>query len=123
MSNESPSPLSPSALHSDPPPPPLSAAPAPAPVVVPPFTNVLAILSLVFGLSSWVFLPLLGAITAVICGHLARSEIRRSPVKQEGDGLAIGGMILGYVQLAVGAMILFVVLAFAFGLAWASHDQ
>lgn len=69
---------------------------------VPMRTSGTAIASLVLGISSWVAVPILGAIAAVICGHLARSEIRRMPPNVlEGDGMAIAGLILGYANLAL----------------------
>jgi hypothetical protein len=75
-------------------------------------TSTSAIVSLIFGLLSWVALPLVGAVVAIIAGHMARGEIRRSHVPLEGDGLAIAGLILGYVQLAmllIGLLVVFLV--------------
>lgn len=63
-------------------------------------TNPLAVVSLVFGILTWCLLPFVGALVAVVCGHLARSEIRRAP-PQAGDGMALAGLVLGYVHLAV----------------------
>jgi hypothetical protein len=66
---------------------------------------------LIFGILTWVFLPVIGALVAVICGHAARGEIRRSaPGAVDGEGLAIAGMILGYVQLGIGLLVLLMVL-------------
>jgi len=83
-------------------------------------TSGAAIASLVFGIVSWVFLPFIGALVAVICGHVARGEIRRQPPGTlDGDGLAIAGLVLGYIQLAltvVVVMVLFVVLGIGIGL-------
>lgn len=73
-------------------------APAPAPVAVPQ-TSTLAIVSLVCGIATWVFLPFVGAIAAVITGHMARKEIRASAGRLSGDGLAIAGLVLGYLQV------------------------
>ncbi|MBB5206983.1 DUF4190 domain-containing protein [Chiayiivirga flava] len=73
-------------------------------------TSPLAIVSLVSGIVSWVAIPFIGAIVAIVTGHMARAEIRRAPATLEGDGLAIGGLILGYLQLAlciVGIAVLF----------------
>ncbi len=68
-------------------------------------TSGTAIASLIFGIVTWVGLPVIGALVAVICGHVARGEIRRMPAGSiEGDGLAIAGLILGYVQLALCAL-------------------
>ncbi|MEZ5461758.1 DUF4190 domain-containing protein [Dokdonella sp.] len=65
-------------------------------------TSGTAITSLVLGIICWVGLPFIGALIAVICGHIARGEIRRAPAGSvEGDGLAIAGLILGYLQLGM----------------------
>ncbi|MEO8810360.1 MAG: DUF4190 domain-containing protein [Rhodanobacter sp.] len=79
-------------------------------------TSTLAVVSLVFGILAWFVLPLVGAIVAIICGHLARGEIRRSSPdwRQEGDGMAVAGLVLGYVQLAVGVLLMFLVIAVLF---------
>jgi len=68
-------------------------------------TSSTAVVSLVFGVASWVLLPLIGAIIAVVCGHVARNEIRRAPPGSiDGDGLAVAGMILGYLNLGLCLM-------------------
>jgi hypothetical protein len=65
----------------------------------------LAIVSLIFGILAWVMvLPLVGALVAVICGHLARGEVRRSNGSVGGGDLAMAGLILGYSQLALVAL-------------------
>lgn len=69
-----------------------------APTVVP--NSNMAIISLVAGILSWVALPLIGALVAVICGHIARKEIRESGGRLAGQGLALAGLILGYANLA-----------------------
>lgn len=61
----------------------------------------LAIISLVSGIISWVLVPLIGAIVAVITGHMARREIRESGGRLSGDGLALIGLVLGYANLAI----------------------
>ena len=60
-------------------------------------TNGLAIGSLVCGLLG-------AAAPAVILGHLARGQIRRTG--EHGDGMAIAGLILGW--LAIGGWALFI---------------
>ena len=82
-------------------------------------TSSLAIVSLVFGVLAWCVLPFVGALVAVICGHLARGEIRRTPLDQriEGDGLAVAGLVLGYAQLALSVLaVFFLIAALVFGL-------
>jgi competence protein ComGC len=41
------------------------------------------------------------AIPAIICGHLAYSRVRRSGGVLKGEGMALGGLITGYVCLAL----------------------
>ena len=77
-------------------------------------TSALAIVSLVFGILAWAMLPVLGPIVAVITGHMARAEIRRAEGRIDGDGLAIGGLVLGYLQIAM-LLIGFVMLILFFG--------
>lgn len=59
-------------------------------------TSTLAILSLIFGILG-VFM--FGSLVAVVLGHLARSEIKKSGNALEGDGMAVAGLVLGYVML------------------------
>ena len=63
-------------------------------------TSGLAIWSLVLGILA---LPLAGltAIPAVICGHLALGKIKRSAGAQSGGGLAIAGLVTGYLGFCV----------------------
>jgi hypothetical protein len=78
-------------------------------------TSTLAVVSLVFGILAWILVPVIGAIVAIITGHMARSEIRRSGGAIEGDGLAVAGLVLGYVSLLLGLAVLFFVI-FVIGL-------
>src|SRR5262249_9565218 len=63
--------------------------------------SALAIASLVFGALSWMTLPVVGAIAAVVTGHLAGGEIERSGGLLGGREFATVGLILGYVQLGL----------------------
>lgn len=81
-------------------------------------TSALAVVSLVSGIVSWLLLPLLGALVAIITGHLARSEIRASQGGLDGDGLAIAGLILGYLQIVLGILAVAAVMLFFGGLAF-----
>jgi len=71
---------------------------------VAPRTSTLAIVSLIFGVLGWTFLFVIGHIVAVITGHLARREIRDSNGALQGDGLALAGMVLGYIGLLAVVM-------------------
>ena len=82
-------------------------------------TSVSAIMSLIFGILSWLGLTFLGAIIAIVCGHVARSEIRRAPVGTiQGDGMALAGLILGYLHLTLFVMAAALALTVFGGFAW-----
>jgi hypothetical protein len=64
-------------------------------------TNVLAIISLVAGCGQ-LFFWFVGAIAAIVTGHIARHQIRRTG--EQGSGMALAGLILGYVGLALSML-------------------
>lgn len=76
----------------------------------------LAVASLVLGILSWVLLPVLGGIGAVVCGHLARRDIRASRRALGGDGMALGGLVLGYAHLVLIVVGVVIALVFFGGL-------
>jgi general secretion pathway protein G len=78
-------------------------APSPPPAVTP-RTSGLAIASLVLGILSFGFWIITG-LPAVICGHLSLSKIKKAPQTLGGRGLAIAGLITGYIGLAFGTLI------------------
>lgn len=81
-----------------------------------PRTSSLAVVSLIFGILAYVFLPGIGALVAVICGHSARSEIRRAPPGSiDGDGIALAGLILGWIQIGLMLIALAVVMLIVAG--------
>jgi hypothetical protein len=85
-------------------------------------TSTTAVVSLVFGLLCWVGVPFVGAIIAVVCGHVARAEIRRAPPGSvEGDGMAVAGLILGYFHLVLFACAILLVFGLLGGMAFFSH--
>ena len=65
-----------------------------------PKTSVLAIWSLVLGILSLTCFSILTAIPGVICGHQALSKIRRSSGEMTGQGMAIAGLVTGYLGIA-----------------------
>ncbi len=68
-------------------------------------TNTMAVVSLISGIVSWFALPLLGAIVAIITGHMARGQIKQSHGLEGGDGLAIVGLVLGYLNLIFSCVV------------------
>lgn len=78
---------------------PYGAPPLGVPGVVP--NSTAAIISLVFGIVSWFALPVIGAIVAIVAGHMARAEIGRSGGAVGGRGMATAGLILGYAHVAL----------------------
>ena len=73
-------------------------------------TSGTAVASLVFGVLTWVMLPFIGAVLAVVLGHVARGEIRpAAPGSVQGDGMALAGLVLGYTHLALVLLFLAVV--------------
>ena len=65
-----------------------------------------AIASLVLGILGLILIGPLGSIPAVICGHIALSRIKKNPDALAGDGLALTGLILGYIQIGFMLLIL-----------------
>jgi hypothetical protein len=66
-------------------------------------TNTLAIVALILGLSGFIFF--ITGIGGIVCGHIALSQVKRTG--QNGRGLAIAGLVSGYVS--VGLLLLFIV--------------
>jgi len=58
-----------------------------------------AVASLVLGIAGMILIGPLGSIPAVICGHIAKSRIKKNPDVLTGGGMALAGLILGYVQI------------------------
>jgi hypothetical protein len=80
-------------------------------------TNTLAVISLICGILGWTLLPFLGSLVAIICGHMARGEIRRSQGMQEGDGMAVAGLVMGYLVIAFSVLAVVALVLFFGGLA------
>jgi len=68
-------------------------------------TSGMAIASLIFGI---LFFLLPSAILAIILGHVSLSEIKKSAGRIKGEGLAIAGLILGYMGIVCIPLILII---------------
>ena len=64
-----------------------------------------AVASLVLGILGMILIGPLGAIPAIICGHLAINKIKQAPNNYSGNGLAVAGLVLGYVSLVISAVV------------------
>src|SRR6185295_12064356 len=73
--------------------------------VAPEKTSGLAIASLIFGLL-FLFFPL--SIVAIVFGHISLSQIKKSAGRLGGKGLAIAGLVLGYLGVAIIPLILII---------------
>lgn len=73
-----------------------------------PPTSGVAVASLICGIAEFFTLGI-AAVPAVILGHVARTNIKRTG--ERGDGLAIAGLVLGYLGIACWALFLVVLLA------------
>lgn len=62
-------------------------------------TNALAIATII---TAFVF-----PIAAIILGHIARAQVRRTG--QDGAGLALAGLIISYIQVVIGVVVLIVI--------------
>ena len=65
-----------------------------------------AIWSLVLGILGLTCFGPLAGVPAIICGHVSLGNIRRSGGAVGGGGLAIAGLILGYVGIAVMVLLI-----------------
>jgi hypothetical protein len=82
-------------------------------------TNGFAIASLACGLGQFMFGPLT-TIPAIVFGHMARGQIRRTG--EQGAGLALAGLILGWATVILAIVLIVVVgLAVSVGMHGAMH--
>jgi DUF1707 SHOCT-like domain/Domain of unknown function (DUF4190) len=89
-------------------------SPAAGPAMVTPVTktNGFAIASLACGLAQFVFGPP-ATISAIVLGYVARSQIKRTG--EQGAGLALAGLILGWAAVILGIALITVVLVISAG--------
>lgn len=84
---------------------------------MPPKNNTLAIVALISAIASLTVVPFIGSIVAVITGHMSLSQIKFSG--EGGRGMALAGVIIGWVGIAV--MIIGIIALVAF-VAWAAQQ-
>ncbi|MFA1551697.1 DUF4190 domain-containing protein [Actinomadura chokoriensis] len=69
-------------------------------------TNSLAVASLILGI---LWLGWIGSILAIVFGHVSLSQIKRTG--QAGKGMAIAGLVLGYLGLVIGVIVVTLLVA------------
>ena len=75
--------------------------------------NGLAIASPACAIAQFAFGPL-ATVPAIVCGHLARSQIQRTG--EQGAGLALAGLILGWGAVILGIVVIVLGLAISIGM-------
>lgn len=73
-------------------------------------TNGFAIAAMVLGIL-WVYW--IGSIVALVFGYIARRQIRDSMGRQGGDGMAVAGIVLGWIGVAILAIVILVAIVAA----------
>ncbi len=81
-------------------------------------TNGLAIASFACGLGQFIFGPL-ATIPAIVFGHIARGQIRRTG--EQGAGLALAGLILGWAAVILAIVVIVIGVAVAAGMQGSMH--
>lgn len=71
-------------------------------------TNPLAIASLVCGLTQFLGFWVVTGIPAIIMGHISRRQIRERG--EQGDGMALAGLILGYIGLVLAIIFTIIII-------------
>ncbi|MGI5868513.1 MAG: DUF4190 domain-containing protein [Kiritimatiellia bacterium] len=69
-----------------------------------------AVASLVLGILGLILIGPLGSVPAVICGHIAKSRIKKNPDMLTGDGMALAGLFLGYLQIGITVVVMILTL-------------
>lgn len=85
-----------------------TAVAAPIAYAPPAPTNGLAIASLVCGIMAIISCYIWGVfgLPAVICGHISLKKINNSPTPIQGRGMAIAGLICGYIGIALQVLVI-----------------
>lgn len=76
-------------------------------------TNTLAIVALVASLAGLV--TSIGFVVGVICGHISLSQIKKTG--EQGRGMAVAGLVVGYIGIALSIIAIIVVIAILASLA------
>ena len=85
-------------------------------------TNGTAVAALVCGILGVTACPLVLSVVALVLGYNARSDLRQPGSREQGDGLATAGIVMGWigVGISVAVALLFAGLFVVFGIVGAS---
>ncbi len=106
------------------PPPPAPAQPIPgpptetvsyAPTTVP--TEPMAIWALICAIGSWLLLPVVLAIVALVLARTAEAEISKAAGWKQGKGMVNAARVIAWLNLLLAALVIVFVVAFFIGLA------
>ena len=67
-------------------------------------TSGAAVASMILGILGFIILPIVGAIAAIITGHIGLGTIKKGAGTVKGRGMAIAGLIMGYLQIVLVAL-------------------
>ena len=76
------------------------------PPSMPETKNTLSITSLVLGILAIVPCSIFTGIPAVVTGHIALSQAKRSPTEYGGRGMAVAGLVMGYLSILVAVFMI-----------------
>jgi len=76
-------------------------------------TNGMAVTALVSGILGFTMCPGIGSVVALVTGYIARGQIERSGGTEGGHGMAIAGIVMGWIGVA---LVVLTILAFLFGM-------
>ena len=67
----------------------------------PPQTSAMAVASLISSILGITLVPTIGSVIGIILGYMARNQIRESGGVIGGEGLATGGIVLGWIGVGL----------------------
>ena len=67
-------------------------------------TSTWAVVSLISGIASYLIIPVIGSFVAVITGYIGKKQIREGQGRYTGDSMATIGIVLGWIQIALGVV-------------------
>jgi Protein of unknown function (DUF3105)/Domain of unknown function (DUF4190) len=94
------------------------------PQIPAPKTNGMAVTSLISGILGLTICAGVGSIAALIFGYVGRGQIKRSQGMEGGSGMALAGIIMGWIGVAIAALLTALVIAGSVTLfTWSQSDS